>query len=361
MVVNLSAEFFVNDKSIDLIKAMQLTSIRITTAVTRLTDVAVLESTSQADNVEKEVENKVKRGDHIVIKLGTAEQGVTQEFEGYVVSVLTGARIQIVCWDYSFLALETPLDNHTFKGDANFESVMAHIFDEVNRKTKNKFHKAGNLRPVIQNTLKKWALPNLELHDTNAYTILQRLNKTLPYDFFFRDTALCLFEPYVQDSGVHGEQVTIRTDVEVRQEGMTLEYVKEAERLYTVSVKTVDSVGHLFEQTVSTDNLFLGLYISKVIPYPKNKEGKDIPNRKELEEYLMTYAKNLLKLYTYDGFIGSLHSRGFPFVSRGYIVNLVDRGYESREGKYFADGVDVYFNHRGFYRVLHLSQKQKTT
>lgn len=308
----------VHDIQIGDYRIGMLDKVSIHRSVELLADTATITLPAAQFNVALEVEDKIHRGDVVVIRLGYDEVGIKEEFRGYLQSISTdGGDITLKCED----------ELHTFRKDIpnkQYKSVsLEALLKEVLA--------AAGVNLKVKNTY-QWTYESFVISDATAYDVLKKVQEECGADIYIKDGELHIHPP--------GEVVGIDRyyNFALNVESADLTYRSAADKKVKVVVKATMPDGTVKEVEVGATGG------DKVEIKSPTSDAASMKQRGE-EELLRR---------SFDGYDGSITTWLIPECMPGDIANLHDEDYPKKDGAYFVRSVTTEFSSSGGSRKIEL-------
>lgn len=287
-------------------------SVRIEKTSEALSDVATITLPATVYNRPIQVEDKIRRGDRVTIRLGY-DGDLRTEFTGFVRSISPNTPMKLECEDEIFL-FRKPVKDKLFK-NADVAEVLQYLIDQVNPTlpVDQRFKLVFDARGV--------RYEKLLVKGVEAYDVLEQLRRETGLALFCRGTELHGHLLYSEKRGL--AEYDFARNI---QQGSQLEYV----RAEGVKVK-VKVIG----KTKGNAN----------VEAEAGVDGGEVrtirrPNISD-PTALQTIANETLKRYRYDGYKGHIKTWLVPYVEHGYSAQLRDEEYPERAGRYYVEAVET--------------------
>ncbi len=299
-----------------------LESVSIERSVEMLSDTAKIQLPGQAYGKALEVENRLKKGDPVIIKLGYG--AVKTEFEGYINSIyIDKAGITINCEDAIYLSRK-PMDN------AQLKNVS--VLDLLNLVAKV----MGNGIEASTTYSRKW--DKFIMDNTNGYEVLKKIQEECRLYVYVADGGKLVAEPIDTYNSNKKVVYDFAKNIEIED----LKYRRADDKEYEVVVEGIDKNGK--RETVVIGKQ--GGEKRKII-ISAWKDKSDLKKRGEEE----------MKFLAYDGYEGSITTWLCPYVRPGYAAEIKDDDYEYKTGSYFITAVTTELSASGGVRKVKLGRK----
>lgn len=300
-----------------------LEKVEIHKSVDLLADTATIVVPGVVYNQSLDIEDKVKVGDSVTVKLGYNDNLVT-EFEGFLRRIDTDdSSLTFNCEDGIYLTRKgippKVFTKCTIKDVASY--CMNHIGLKLNCTFNTKGHYYDQF--VIS--------PN----DT-AYNVLNKIQESSKANIYMKGNELNIHPAYVEKGG------EVVYDFAVNIEKSDLKYRKKEDRPVEVTVSSVGSDGKKKHIVIGKSG--------------GDKVNKDM-NAPMTEEAMKRMAENILKYKSFDGYEGSITGWLIPYVEPTYSARIKDKEYEFKNGSYYVVSVTTSFSENGGVRKVELGIK----
>ena len=308
----------VHDIQIGDYRVGMLDKVSIHRSVELLADTATITLPAAQYNVALEVEDKIHRGDVVIIRLGYDEVGIKEEFRGYLQSISTdGGDITLNCEDELHM-LRKDIPNKQYKAVPLYtllKEVLAAA--GVNLKVKNTY---------------QWTYESFVISDATAYDVIKKVQEECAADIYIKDGELHIHPP--------GEVVGIDRyyNFALNVESADLTYRSAADKKVKVVVKATMPDGTVKEVEVGATGG------DKVEIKSPTSDAASMKQRGEQE----------LLRRSFDGYDGSITTWLIPECMPGDIANLHDEDYPKKDGAYFVRSVTTEFSSSGGSRKVEL-------
>lgn len=295
-----------------------LDKVEIHSSVELLADTAKITLPAAEYNKALDVEQELRRGDAVTIRLGYAETGLVTEFVGYLQRIATdNGDLTLTCEDDLFL-LRKPLRD-TVLTKISLSSLLAHIIKEVGVSIK-------------VDCSYSWVYDKFVVKAATGYDVLKKIQEECGADIYLREGVLHLHPP--------GEVIGTERiyDFAYNIEEANLTYRRAEDKKYLISVKALLPNGKVREFEVGTPG--------------GDKITVKCPTSDEVSMRLR--AETELRRRTFDGYDGSIEGWLVPECVAGDTVELHDADYPHKEGVYFVRSVTTEFSSSGGKRKIEL-------
>jgi hypothetical protein len=297
-----------------------LQSVEIHKSVDLLADTAVVVVPGVVYNQSLDIEEKVKVGDSITVKLGYDDNLVT-EFEGYLQRIDTDDNSIIFnLEDGIYLTRKSVKDKQFNK--TTVKEIVKYCLSQTGMK---------GLNCTCNITYEKFVIKN-----ANAYDVLKKLQDDTKANIYMKNNILNIHPPYIEKGG------DVYYDFAVNIEKSDLKYRNKDDRRFEITVEGVGLDGK--KQTV-TVGVTGGEKRTVFVSSPMNKE------------YLKKRGEAEMEYLTYDGYGGSITGWLIPFVEPTWSAHVHDREYEYKTGSYYVVSVTTTFDENGGVRKVELGRK----
>nr|WP_315030471.1 hypothetical protein [uncultured Porphyromonas sp.] len=295
-----------------------LDKVEIHSSVELLADTAKITLPAAEYNKALDVEQELRRGDAVTIRLGYAETGLVTEFVGYLQRIATdNGDLTLTCEDDLFL-LRKPLRD-TVLTKISLSSLLAHIIKEMGISIK-------------VDCSYSWVYDKFVVKAATGYDVLKKIQEECGADVYLREGVLHLHPP--------GEVIGTERiyDFAYNIEEANLTYRRAEDKKYLIAVKALLPNGKVREFEVGTPG--------------GDKITVKCPTSDEVSMRLR--AETELRRRTFDGYDGSIEGWLVPECVAGDTVELHDADYPHKEGVYFVRSVTTEFSSSGGKRKIEL-------
>lgn len=255
--------------------------------------------------VPVKIEEKIKRGDEVEIKLGY--DGVLQtEFKGFLKAIYPGSPMRLECEDstYQFRRL---IGSKILK-NVDTKAILNYVLNEVNPQLSKPF--------ILKTDISGYKWDKFAIHEETGYEVLDRLRKESGLTIYAKENELHCHLAYTEKTGkcVYEFVRNIeRTD--------DLQYMKAQDAKVLIRVIGRTSKGAKVETEVGERG---GSVVTLQRPTISEKETLEGIGREEL------------KKMTFDGYRGKIKGWLVPFCTVGYSVKIVDEEYPDLQGVFYV-------------------------
>ena len=304
--------------SVGAYKVGMLDKVEIHRSVELLADTAEITLPAAQYGTALEVEDKIHRGDAVLISFGYEETGLVEEFRGWLQRVVTdGGRIRLVCEDDLFLFRKS------VGASVLLKTSLRSLLDRLLRET--------GLDYVVSCSY-DWTYDRFVINNATAFDVLKKVQEESGADIYLKGDVLHLHPP--------GEVVGSERfyDFGLNVEGAELEYRKLADRRIQVTVKANLPNGYVREVECGRGG---GERVEVKCP---TSDEASMKARGELE----------LRRRSFDGYDGSITTWLIPECVPGDTATLHDGDYPQKDGTYFVRSVTTSFSKEGGRRKVEL-------
>jgi len=300
-----------------------LESVEIHKSVDLLADTAVVKVPGVVYNQALDIEDKVKVGDPVTIKLGYDSDPPT-EFEGYLQRIDTDdSRLTFNCEDAIYLTRK-PIPAKVFT-NCKVKDIAQYCMD----------HLGFGLNCKLDTSTPYFDKFVISPNDT-VYNVLSKLQETTKANIYMQGTTLNIHPRYIEKGG------DVTYDFAVNIEKSDLKYRKKEDRPVEVTVKSVGSDGKSRSLTIGQAG---GDKVTLDSPTTMTKDGMN------------TTAQNMLREKSFDGYEGSITGWLVPYVEPTWSAKIIDKEYEYKTGSYYVISVTTTFDENGGSRKVELGIK----
>lgn len=295
--------------------------VEINRSVEQLADSAVVTLPGAEYNVALDVEQRLHRGDRIVINLGYDEIGMVQEFEGWVQRIGTdNGAITLQCEDDLYLFRKALKDQQLL--NVSLKSLLELVVEGV----------GGGFDIDCSYS---WRYEKFVINSATGYDVLRKIQEESGADIYIQDKTLHVHAP--------GEKVgsTIYYDFAQNVQDCDLTYRRTEDRRVRVVVKALLPDGKVKEKEYGTTGG------DKVTVKCASSDDESMKLRGESEH----------KRLTFDGYDGNIVTWLVPYIKPGDKAVLHDRDYDYKDGSYFVRAVTTEFSADGGRRTVELGYR----
>lgn len=276
-----------------------------------------------AYNKAFEVEDKLKRGDKVVVKLGYTEamNKPKEEFTGYLLSVSTdGGSLTLNCEDELFTLRKNVNDKQFLK--TTTKQLAQYLLSETKSQLK--------LNVTLTIDYDKFVISK-----ATAYDVLKKLKEETKANIFIKDGTLHIHPPYSEEFEL--VQYSFQQNIEKDD----LQYIRAEDKKVEVIVSTTGKDGNKKEVRYGTSGG------EKIEIDGSGMSEAGMRKRAELEH----------DLHVLDGYEGSITTWLIPSIRPGDTAKVKDADYPYKDGRYYVTAVTTTFGESGASRKVQLGKK----
>jgi hypothetical protein len=297
-----------------------LQSVEIKKSVDLLADTATIVVPGVVFNKALNLEDKVKVGDTVIIRLGYDDKLVT-EFDGYLQRIDTNDNnLTFVCEDAMFLTRKPVKDIQL--QNTTVEKVAKYCLEEIGLSKLNCSYTMNYQKFVISRA--------------NAFDVLKKLQDETKANIYMQNGELNIHPPYIQKGG------DVRYDFAINIEKSDLKYKNADDRKFEVTVEGLTLDGKKTSVTVGVTG-----------GEKRTIKVYNVASEAELKRR----GEDELKYLTYDGYEGSITGWLLPYVEPTFSAYIHDAEYEFKTGSYYVVSVETSFSANGGERKVTIGRK----
>ena len=299
--------------------------VEVRRSVEQLSDTAVITLPGAEYNVALDVEQKIHRGDRVVINLGYEEVGMVQEFEGW---------LQRIGTDNGAIILECEDDLFRFRKsipDAQLKNVsLSSLLDLVI---------AGVGGGFKVDCSYSWTYEKFVINSATGFDVLKKVQEESGADIYIEGDTLHVHGP--------GEKVgnTVIYDFFQNVQDCDLTYRRTEDRRVRVVVKALLPDGKVKEREYGTTG----------------GDSVTVKCATSDDESMRLRGESEHKRLTFDGYDGNIVTWLVPYIKPGDTAELHDRDYQYKDGSYYVKAVETTFSAAGGARTVELGYRMKKT
>jgi hypothetical protein len=297
-----------------------LQSVEIHKSVDLLADTAVVIVPGVVYNQSLDIEEKVKVGDPVIVKLGYDDSLVT-EFEGYLQRIDTDDNSIIFNLEDGIYLTRKPVKDKQFS-KTTVKEIVEYCLSEIGMK---------ELDCTYNITYEKFVIKN-----ANAYDVLKKLQDDTKANIYMKGNRLNIHPAYVEKGG------DVYCDFAVNIEKSDLKYRSKDDRKFEIVVEGIGLDGKKKTVTVGTTG--------------GEKRTVKVFNVMD-DAALKQRGMEEIKYLVYDGYEGSITGWLIPYVEPTYSAHVYDKKYEYKTGSYYVVSVTTTFDESGGVRKVELGRK----
>ena len=296
--------------------------VSIKRSVELLSDTATITLPGTVFNKAINIEDKIKVGDDVEIKLGYNDS-LKEEFKGYLKAIKTdGGSLTLELEDDIYLFRKSVKDEEM--KNASVKSILENICSQVGGFSVSCDYDFSYDKFVINNA--------------TGYDVLKKIQDEASPNIYLKDKVLHVHPQYAEIFG----EARFDFSRNIERDGTDLKYKSEDERKLLVVVEGTDETGatvSVEKGTTGGDKMTLKL--------------PGVSSRSSLEQK----AQSVLEQKVYTGYEGSFQSWLVPYVDAGYKVAITDPDYDIKNGTYYVISVETTFSKDGGVRKITLGKK----
>ena len=304
-----------------------ISEVEIIKSIEELSDTATIKMPSKfivrQNGEEKLVENALKVGDKVSIKLGYEEKYEGVEFIGFVVAIGSKIPLEIKCEDAMWLLRRKNI-THAFNDKTPLKTILQKVVENTEIELSDKIPDVEVEKFIIRNA--------------NGTQVLQKLKEHLALSIYL-DSEGKLYAGLEQLNNLHKEAIY---DLNYNLVENNLEYKTAEQKRLRIKYTYMDSKNKKKSVEVGDKDGELKTFHTSIIS-----------DEKKMEE--MAHAE--MQKLKYDGFEGSVKSFLIPVSTNGMTAVIKDKEHPNREGKYFIKKVVTSFGSNGARREISISNK----
>lgn len=299
-----------------------LESVNIKRSVELLGDMATVVIPATVFNRAIEIEDKLKVGDGVEIRLGY-DDDLQTEFNGYLKAVRTdGGSLALECEDGIYLFRKSLKDEEL--KNVNVSAILQKVCSQVGGFSVSCDYDFSYDKFVVSNA--------------TGYDVLKKIQDEASPNIYLKDNVLHVHPQYAEIFGEARYDFTKN----IEREGTDLKYKSADDRKLLVVVESKDATG----KTISVERGTTGGDKMTI-------KMSGVTSKSSLE----AKAQQVLEQKVYTGYEGSFQAWLLPFVDAGYRVGITDPDYEYKNGTYYVTGVETTFSRNGGVRKVTLGKR----
>lgn len=295
--------------------------VEIVRSVEQLADTCIITLPGAEYNKALDVEQKLHRGDRVVVNLGYAEIGMIQEFEGWLQRIGTdNGAITLECEDDLFLFRKALKDRQL--ENVTLSDLLALVVEEV----------GGGFDIDCSYS---WTYQKFVISTATGFDVLKKIQEESGADIYIQGKTLHVHGP--------GEKVgnTIIYDFEQNVQDCDLTYRRTEDRRVRIVVKALLPDGKVKEKEYGTTGG------DRVVVRSAASDDASMDLRGKSEH----------KRLTFDGYDGNIVTWLVPYIKPGDSAEIHDREYQYKDGTYYVKGVKTEFSAEGGVRTVELGYR----
>lgn len=308
----------VHDIELGGYKVGMLEKVEIHRSVELLADTAVITLPGSQYNYALDVEGKIRRGDKVVIRLGYDETGLVEEFTGWIQRIGTdNGAITLECEDDLF-KMRVPLADREVKN-----TPLSTLLEEMLQETGGGYSLDCSY---------EWTYEKFVINTATAYDVLKKVQEESGADIYLKGSTLHVHAP--------GEKTgkDVLYDFAMNVQECDLAYRNADERKVRVVVKALLPDGSVKEREFGSTG----------------GDKVEVKSASPDDESMRLRGESEHKRLSFDGYDGDITAWLVPHVVPGDCVELHDKDYEYKDGRYFVRSVETEFGSGGATRKITL-------
>lgn len=302
-------------------KVGMLDKVEIHRSVELLADTAKIVLPGAQYNVALDVEQKIARGNMVSIMLGYEEEGLIEEFSGY---------LQRISTDDGSITLECEDDLFLFRKDLPNEVLKQVTLENLLKKVV-----AGTGAATTVECTYQWTYSKFVINNATGYDVLRKVQEESGADIYLKDGVLHIHPP----GEVKGKERKYDFAYNIESADLTYRNARDKKMLIVVKANMPD--GTVKELEVGTPG----------------GEKVEVKAATSDQTSMQTRGETELKRRNYDGYEGSITGWLIPECVPGDTVALHDEDYPQKDGTYFVTAVTTEFSESGGKRKIELGFK----
>jgi hypothetical protein len=307
-----------------------LDSVKITKSVENLADTAFIVIPGANINRALEVEDKIKEGDDVEIRIGYDVPLL--EFKGYLNRIATDDNfIQLECEDALYL-FKKNLKNRELK-NITLKAFLNEIAGEVNSINKA----AGTPTNYTVQCDYSFTWDKFTIFRATAFDVLKKVQEETKANIYFRDEVLHIHPQY---SEIFNNKPVIY-DFAKNIEKSQLKYMLQKDKKIEVEVSATLPDGKIKKVKYGTPG---GI-------------KREISIGSANEASMKARAEQEWNIFAYDGYEGNFTGWLLPVVEPAYKIRIQDGDYSFKNGNYYVIAVETKFSSSGGERTVTIGKK----
>lgn len=300
-------------------------SVVVNSSVELLQDICVIRMPECSANQLLKIEEKIKRGDRVVVKFGYDTLPDYNEFEGFLNTIrVDGNTVLLECEDEIFL-FRKPIPNKQFK-NVNTQDIVQYVIDVLNIDIKLNCTSTIDYEEFV-------------IFQADGVDVLKKLQEETASDVFIKyEDGQAVLHVHPKYEVRQGE---VLYSMQHNVESSDLKYRRKEDRKIEIVLKYTGSDGKEHEYTYGTTG---GEKVTK--------EVKGVS-----KESMKLIAENEYKMRVFDGYEGGVTTWCMPYVAPSYTAKIVDEEYPDYTGRYYVVSVDTECGSGGIKRSVKIGIK----
>jgi hypothetical protein len=317
-MLSLKFDIIVGDYRLGMVE-----KVDIVRSVEQLADTCIITLPGAEYNKALDVEQKLHRGDRVVVNLGYDEIGMVQEFEGWLQRIGTdNGAITLECEDDLFLFRRALPDEQLT--DVSLTDMLTKVVDGI----------GGGFAIDCSYS---WTYQKFVISTATGFDVLKKIQEESGADIYIEDKTLHVHAP--------GEKVgnTVIYDFHQNVQDCDLTYRRSEDRKVRIVVKALLPDGKVKEREYGSTGGDR-IVVRSAATDDESMELRGLSEHKRL---------------TFDGYDGNIVTWLVPYIKPGDSAELHDRDYEYKDGTYYVKGVKTEFGAEGGVRTVELGYRLK--
>jgi translation initiation factor IF-1 len=287
-----------------------------------------LPNIAKYEGVQIKLEDRIKTGDKVVVKLGYNGNLIT-EFVGFVSEIVPKTPFELRCEDANYTLKRSELISQSWRS-----TKLKEVLNFCLTKVKNVQMVLGEIPDVT--------LAPFRLERVTVAQALQKLKDEYLLAAYFRGNGLFVGLPYTESMDkLEGSRAKFHFQKNIATESLVYKK-KEDVRLKAKVINILKNNERIETEVGDSDGEQRTIHLR--IP----TTDKKVLERIGLVE---------LEKYKYEGYRGKFVSFGVPYLIHSGTVELEDDKYPNRKGKYICESIKTTFGMNGFRREIELGKK----
>lgn len=302
---------------------MLLDSVEIHKSVDLLADTCKIKLPDAAYNNILKVQDKIKRGDQVLVQLGY-NNNLVEEFFGYLQNISTdGGSVTLNCEDSLFLLRKAVKDKQFV--NVSVKDIANYLIQQTGVKMK--------VNVTLPITYDKFVISR-----ATAFDVLNKIAQETKANIFITEgdtPALNIHPPYSDKGG------DVRYSFQINIEESDLKYIRAEDKKILIVVKTTTKEGKVKEVRYGTTG----------------GDQTTIESSGFGAAAMQKVAENEYNRQLYDGYEGNITGWLIPYVAPTYSAEITDEEYPEKNGWYYVVSVTTTFDNSGGKRKVQLGKK----
>ncbi len=296
--------------------------VKIATSVLNLSDTASITLPGKYLDKWKDIEDKIKVGDEVVIKLGYDDDNET-EFNGYLKRISRDNNSLVLECEDALYLLNKSVANKEYK-DVTLNMLLNDILTQID----------SNLQLECDYT---YSMEKLVVFHQTALDVLKKIHEDTKANIWFEGKTLHIHPVYDTLGGV---PTSIIYDTKINVQSNELKWVDKNDKKMKIEIAYNMPDGNLKKESFGDDK---GETVTRYAATSDDTELKKI-------------AENEYNLWNYSGYEGDFTGWLIPRTKSGESIRLRDTE-RNEDGTYYVTGVEIEFGQNGAKRKVTLGRK----